>query len=312
MTRHPHKLPHDQAVRREFAEQGFVLLPSYFTATETDRILDLATELILLPAVEFDERGQAQYDDDASAGPDLLPIRVNEATNPEQVCRIEDLLAASPALADFVRALVTPAISQLAATEFVPFKDKLNFKHPGGGAFTPHQDYPAYSRFPPRYHITAMITLDAANADNGCLLFPRNYLATLEAAAANSVIAVDPIQLRTGRAVLPYDRNGDIDPAIVDMLDWSYVPTKPVDLVLFDSFVPHQSFVNASDRSRRAMFFTHNAAIEGQHGQAYYELKRSDPNNVLFHWAVPSRVRRSGAAAPRGDQHRTEPQQCGG
>ncbi len=293
MTRRPHKLLTDPAVRQEFAEQGFVLLPSYFTVAEAAGILDLATELILAPAVEFDEQGRAQYDDDADPGSDVLPIRVNEAGNTDQVCRIEDLLAASPSLAGFVRAFVTPAISQLAGAEFVPFKDKLNFKHPGGGAFTPHQDYPAYSQFPPRYHITAMITLDAATADNGCLLFPRNYLATLEAAAANRVIAVDPIQLRTGRVVLPYDRNGDIDPVIIDLLDWDHVSTTPLDLVLFDSFVPHQSFVNTSNRSRRAMFFTHNAAHEGQHGQAYYQLKRSDPNNVMFHWAVPSTVRRA-------------------
>lgn len=312
MTRHVDRPLKDPSVRREFAEQGFVLLPSFFTATEADRIMDLATDLILRPAVEFDEHGRAKYDDDASPGPDVLPIRVNEAANPDQVCRIEDLLAASPALADFVRTLVTPAISQLAGTEFVPFKDKLNFKHPGGGAFTPHQDYPAYSQFPPRYHITAMITLDAATVSNGCLLFPRNWPAKLEAAAADSAIAADPIQLRTGRAVLAYDRNGDIDPTIIELLDWDYVPTTPVDLVLFDSFVPHQSFVNASDRSRRAMFFTFNAATEGQHSQAYYQLKRADPNNVLFHWAVPSTVRRTDAAAPHGDQHRTEPQQSGG
>lgn len=282
----------DRDLVHELADNGFVFLPSFFSAAEVEQLLWLTTELILMPAVEFDDRGRALYDDDVDPT-ETCPIRVNEASNPDQVCRIEDLLTCSPALADFVGATVTPTISRLGGTPFVPFKDKLNFKHPGGGAFTPHQDYPAYSQFAPRYHLTAMITIDPATPDNGCLQFPRNYLSTLQTAAAAGEWQMDPIQLRTGRPVLPYNDNGDIDPAVVDLLEWEHVPTEPRDLVLFDSYVPHQSFVNISDRSRRAIFLTHNAAIEGEHCDAYYRMKRADPNNALFHWAVPSTVRRS-------------------
>ena len=49
----------------------------------------------------------------------------------------------------------------------VLFKEKINYKHPGGGGFAPHQDATAY-RFVD-HHISCMVPLDPATPASGCL-----------------------------------------------------------------------------------------------------------------------------------------------
>ena len=52
----------------------------------------------------------------------------------------------------------------------VLFKDKINFKKAGGSGFEPHQDAQAsWERYNHSIHITAMMAVDAANIENGCL-----------------------------------------------------------------------------------------------------------------------------------------------
>ena len=49
----------------------------------------------------------------------------------------------------------------------VLFKEKINYKQPGGGGFAPHQDATAY-RFVD-HHISCMVPLDPATVASGCL-----------------------------------------------------------------------------------------------------------------------------------------------
>lgn len=48
------------------------------------------------------------------------------------------------------------------------FKEKINFKLPGGGGFLAHQDSVAYIGLA-KQHISAMVAVDAAVEENGCL-----------------------------------------------------------------------------------------------------------------------------------------------
>ena len=86
-------------------------------------------------------------------------IVVPEATDPSRACRAEDFLSCYPDLNQFVLGTVTAYISQLQGEPYTIFKDKINFKWPLGGAFPPHQDFPAYEFLGPRQHITAMICI---------------------------------------------------------------------------------------------------------------------------------------------------------
>ncbi len=217
-------------------------------------------------------------------------IIVPEACNPLQACRAEDLLSCYPNLYHFIVGTVTSYINYLMGEQYVLFKDKINFKWPGGGAFLPHQDFPAYEPFGPREHVTAMVSVDAANLENGCLHVAQNWRGTF---AENPEINSEELEL--GRAVLPYveggSSHGSIQPKYSEKITWVALETSPNDLVLINSFVPHFSEPNKSKNSRRAMFFTHNQMKEGYHRDAYYHAKRYDPYNPTFHFATPTNAR---------------------
>src|SRR5947207_12979374 len=57
----------------------------------------------------------------------------------------------------------------LLGDEAVLFKDKINFKLPGGGGFELHQDQQAgWSAYAPLF-LTAMVSIDESTLENGCL-----------------------------------------------------------------------------------------------------------------------------------------------
>ena len=71
-----------------------------------------------------------------------------------------------------LRALLTTgpmldAASALLGEPAVLYKEKINYKLPGGAGYAPHQDAPAY-RFVER-HVSCMVAVDDALIDNGCL-----------------------------------------------------------------------------------------------------------------------------------------------
>jgi ectoine hydroxylase-related dioxygenase (phytanoyl-CoA dioxygenase family) len=215
-------------------------------------------------------------------------IVVPEASDPTIVCRTEDMLSTSSDFAQFISDYVTAYITLLQGSLYVPFKDKLNFKWPGGGAFSAHQDFPAYSFLAPRSHVTAMISIDRATALNGALQIASNW-ATEEAAIAS--LSPELVQPQ-GRVVLPYikggEMNGSIEPAYLTHVNWLLLETEPTDLVLFDSYIPHYSEANGSLSSRRAFFITHNLLSEGDQRVSYYSTKRNDPANPVFHIGTPT------------------------
>jgi ectoine hydroxylase-related dioxygenase (phytanoyl-CoA dioxygenase family) len=50
-------------------------------------------------------------------------------------------------------------------------------------------------------------------------------------------------------------------------------PCAPGDMMYFDSFVPHKSEPNHTDRPRRALYLTYNRASEGDQRARYYADK---------------------------------------
>jgi hypothetical protein len=220
----------------------------------------------------------------------LTPIVVPEAKTPSIACRAEDLLTCYPDLCDFIEGNVTSYIGRLQGEPYVLFKDKLNFKWPGGGAFTPHQDFPAYEFLGPREHVTAMVCIDAATLENGCLQIAVNWREVrAQLAATHPEIFVN------GRPILPFiqggPQHGSIEPFYLDSIVWLQLLTSPRDLVLFDSYIPHYSEANNGTEPRRAMFLTHNRLREGEHRKAYYFTKRQDPDNPIFHIGTPTKAR---------------------
>ncbi len=158
---------------------------------------------------------------------------------------------------------VARAGGQLVGEPIVLYKEKINHKLPGGAGFAPHQDATAY-RFVGT-HLTCMIAIDDATIENGCLEV---------VAGRHHELIVD-------------DGDGCLPPSATRAMAWKPVEMRAGDVLWFHSRTPHRSGSNDSNRSRRALFLTFNAAAEGDLRSAYY----ADKIERLRHHAGAERAR---------------------
>lgn len=148
--------------------------------------------------------------------------------------------------------LLLDLASSLLGEQAVLFKEKINYKQPGGAGFAPHQDATAY-RFVD-HHVSCMLPIDSATVESGCLAIVSGC----------------------HQGFLPTDEGGRIRSDVADDLEWEMVEVRPGDLLWFDSYTPHRSGTNQSSRPRRALYLTYNAASAGDHRAAYYADKRAE------------------------------------
>ncbi|WP_300632047.1 phytanoyl-CoA dioxygenase family protein [Pseudomonas sp.] len=258
--------------RTQFQQQGFAHLD------KTRANLDLSR--IESALAEISQRALSHRADNV---PGL--VVVTEASNAEQLCRLEYLTGSSPYYAQELVPSLAQLIEQHLGHPVNLFKDKCNFKHPGGGAFTPHQDITAYRHFGSNYQVTAAVLLDAAVKENGALEVATHWDLAPEGAQL----------VETPRGPLPQlpsyqggTRNGDIDDLLCAGMRWQRIDAAPGDVILFDSYVPHRSSENRSSSTRRILFFTFNLACEGDFYHHYYRTKWATPDNPIFHVSTPT------------------------
>jgi 2-aminoethylphosphonate dioxygenase len=134
----------------------------------------------------------------------------------------------------------------------VLFKDKINFKLAGGDGFKPHQDQQAGWSVYARLFVTALVAIDPATPENGCL----------ELAAGQHTRGM------IGEEWKP------LTEAELRGVEFVASPTAPGDVVFFDSYVPHRSGPNLSSEPRRVLYVTYNRLAEGDQRARYYADKR--------------------------------------
>lgn len=145
------------------------------------------------------------------------------------------------------------ACGQLFGESAVLFKDKINFKMPGGGGFEPHQDVQAgWSRYA-GIHITSLVTIDRTTIENGCLEMALGF----------------------HRHELIGDEWTPLTDEHLAGIEFVKIEAEPGDAVFFDSFIPHQSAPNRTAAPRRVLYYTYNRASEGDHLAQYYADKRA-------------------------------------
>ena len=114
-------------------------------------------------------------------------------------------------------------------------KDKINCKYPNGEGFAPHQDAASGWLKYSNHHITVAIPLTDTTIQNGCLW----------------VADINCDKLLTKEFT-------DLTADIVDDMLYKPIETKKGDIIIFDSFVPHKSFINKTKKSRKILFFTYS------------------------------------------------------
>lgn len=215
----------------QFRTRGWVALD--VLARSTRALLSAwADEVAALP----ETTGVLQHREQTDAGPRL--------------CRSEHFVEVHAGMRDL---LTTGTLLEVATALLdepaVLYKEKLNHKLPGGAGYSPHQDAPAYPLV--SHHVSAMIAIDDADADNGGLEVVSGCFDT----------------------ALPMDDRGCIDARTARALQWEPVTVPAGTTLWFHSGTPHRSGPNRSSRPRRALYPTYNAAREGDRRDEYYSVK---------------------------------------
>jgi 2-aminoethylphosphonate dioxygenase len=123
------------------------------------------------------------------------------------------------------------------------FKDKLIFKPPGVKGYNLHQDWIAWPGFPKSF-LTVLVPFEFAGRDNGCTVVYPGY---------HSKVCLSNIDGHYHD--LPADAVKESDAVPLEL--------QPCDVAIFGGFTPHRSDPNRSDRWRRQLYLSYNAASDG-------------------------------------------------
>ena len=127
-----------------FHKRGFLVLREAFSASVSENIRKWADEIANFP----EEVGKHWVYHE----PSLLDEKRN------LINRIENMTPFHGGLSALANSFV-PSCGQLLGEEAVLFKDKINFKMPGGDGFKPHQDSQAGWESYATYFINVMVCL---------------------------------------------------------------------------------------------------------------------------------------------------------
>jgi len=223
------------ASRESMERDGYLVVRDFFNADEIQDLLCWTKELQNAPQ----EVGRHWvYMEDSLTNPGERVIQ-----RIENFCPFHedfDRLIRDGALAHWVASLMGGPVAL--------FKEKINFKMPGAPGFKAHQDQQAgWGRYA-KLFVTAMVAIDAATIENGCL----------------EIVSGRHHEGLVGEEWKP------LDEAVLDLRP---VPTAPGDVIFFDSFVPHASQANFTAQPRRILYLTYNLLADGDHRAQYHAEK---------------------------------------
>lgn len=227
-----------------FEQEGFVMVRGFYNSQEMAQISHWVDEVQAYP--DTPGKYQRYYEDSLTAPSHQLLNRMeNFSPYHEGFAQL------------FHKSKLEETISELFGEPAVLFKEKINFKPPGADGFKPHQDHQAGWWEYNSLCITALICIDEANKENGCL-------------------EIVPGKHKSGM----FKEWAPLSETEMEEMEFISCPTQPGDMILFDSFTPHGSQPNFTDKQRRLLFVTYNRLSEGDSREQYYKDKRkSYPQN---------------------------------
>jgi len=228
------------AEHEAYRRDGYLVLRGFFDAAAVAAMDRWTNELAAAPA----ESGRHWvYSETSRAAPRATFVQ-----------RIENFCPFHAEYDRFIRAgRLSALIEAVLGEPAVLFKEKINFKMPGGAGFKPHQDQQAgWTRYAP-FFVTALVSIDDATIENGCL----------------EITSRPRERGMIGKEWQP------LDEGTTAALGLRPVPTAPGDVILFDSFVPHASQENRTAAPRRVLYLTYNRRADGDHRAQYYRDKHA-------------------------------------
>ncbi|HEV3345184.1 MAG TPA: phytanoyl-CoA dioxygenase family protein [Pirellulales bacterium] len=221
-----------------YADEGYLVRRHVFSGEEMQAVSDEATSLLTRCDLIDTNNLRCRFKPHDGGGPYLF-----ETFDP-----VVDIAPRIAALAADRR--ITSVLAALYGEEACLLKDKLIYKPPGAIGYGLHQDYVALPHYP-RSVVTALVMIDATDGENGCLEVFGGYH-------------------RSGSLTIEDGQYRGLEPGMVDEARAVPLALEPGDAVFFSCFTPHRSFANRSNRWRRSLYLSYNAASDGDQRDTFY------------------------------------------
>ncbi|MEM7171105.1 MAG: phytanoyl-CoA dioxygenase family protein [Pseudomonadota bacterium] len=216
--------------QNNWSQKGWVAFPALLPPATVGQLSGWAEAMAETPSAD-EER--LQYYEATPFGPRL--------------CRTERFLSDNRGLEEVITgASLLATATALLGGQAVLYKEKINYKAPGGAGFAAHQDATAYAFA--SCIVTCLLAVDPMTPENGCLEFASGFYDDM----------------------LAQDEQGCLPSHLADDYDWEPVSLPAGGAVFFSSLVPHRSGPNRSDSPRRALYLTYNLLAEGDFRAGYY------------------------------------------
>jgi hypothetical protein len=230
----------------DFARDGILVVSEMYSRGEIARMAQWIDDLVSRPRVAGAEMA---YFEDSRAEPGKRILS-----------RIEKFADPGTPFGEAVRERrMIEAVEALLGERAVLFKEKINFKLPGGGGFEAHQDIqPGWDDYAP-YFVSVAIAIDDSTIENGCLEIARGH----------------HTRGWLGERWLPLTEKQ------LEGIEFEPYPMAPGDVMFFDCYAPHRSQPNLTREQRRNVYLTYNRASDGDHRSRYFADKRASfpPDN---------------------------------
>ena len=161
------------------------------------------------------------------------------------VCRTENVSACDRGVATLVGGVLAAVAADALGRRVEAFKDKVNYKQPGGAGFRPHQDVLAYPGV--ASVLSVLVAVDECTVASGCLWVAPGVDATL-----------------------PTDGRGVVSDPVASALTWVPVELAPGDALCIDGLLPHFSEANRTVHPRRVLVASYAPLSEGYGRDRYY------------------------------------------
>ncbi|WP_421763406.1 phytanoyl-CoA dioxygenase family protein [Ekhidna sp.] len=252
-----------------------------YTLTDNDKKLWKANSYLVKRGLFKDQIEKvSEWVDETAKWPQNMSkyLHFYEMDHPSNLSRIENFVPYHARLGQlFLSQEITDFIGGLMGELPVLYKDRINFKPPGGGAHSAHQDGVAYESGAMEAfeegsipYISILVSVDKATRANGCFEVVNNW-------------NIDKLEILPMETPDPEHPNfSKISQKVEDSLEWIPIETEPGDVILFTERLPHRSAKNDSSYGRRILYGVYNPLSQGDKRELYYSNKRKNLNDPRY------------------------------
>ena len=231
-----------------FHNNGFLIIRGFYDQNEIKEIRNWV--------YDYADRKPDEWE----SGKEMAYFETSKNDGTRILARIENFLEFHGGFKNLVNSKkLTDCVESLLGKKAVLFKEKINFKKPGGGGFKPHQDQISRWETYAQDFLNILISTDDSNIENGCIeLTPGFYKKEL----------LGPL-------------DSPIPEKWLNQMEFKPFPLDKGDIVFFDGYAPHQSQDNKSLNSRSNVYLTYNSISQGDQRKKYFTRKRKElpPDN---------------------------------